>query len=71
MPQVNGEKDNRLLTDDIIVKEALRLLKNSLVAAPLVHRDLEKRFAKVGDSISLQKPFRTKTASGRVLVNSP
>jgi hypothetical protein len=71
MPSVNGEKGNRLLTDDIIVKEALRLLKNSLVAAPLVHRDLEKRFAKVGDSISLQKPFRTKTASGRVLVKQP
>jgi len=71
MPQVNGETGNRLLTDDIIVKEALRLLKNSLVAAPLVHRDLEKRFAKVGDSIALQKPFRTKTASGRVLVKQP
>lgn len=71
MPQLNGEKGNRLLTDDIIVKEALRLLKNNLVAAPLVHRDLERRFAKVGDSISLQKPFRTKTASGRVLQKQP
>ncbi len=63
--------DNRLLTDDIIVKEALRLLKNNLVMAPLVHRDLEKRFAKVGDTISLQKPFRTKTASGRTLQKQP
>jgi len=63
--------DNRLLTDDIIVKEALRLLKNNLVMAPLVHRDLEKRFAKVGDTISLQKPYRTKTASGRTLVKQP
>ena len=71
MAALNGEKGNRLLTDDIIVKEALRLLKNNLVTAPLVHRDLEKRFAKVGDSISLQKPFRTKTASGRVLQKQP
>lgn len=71
MPQLQGEKGNVLLTDDIIVKEALRLLKNSLVTAPLVHRDLESRFAKVGDVISLQKPFRTKTASGRVLQKQP
>lgn len=63
--------NNRFLTDDIIVKEALRLLKNSLVAAPLVYRDLERRFAKVGDVISLKKPFRTKTASGRTLVKQP
>lgn len=63
--------DNRLLTDDIIVREALRLLKNNLVMAPLVHRDNEKRFAKVGDTISLQKPFRTKTASGRTLQKQP
>lgn len=63
--------NNRILTDDIIVKEALRLLKNNLVTAPLVHRDLEKRFAKVGDVISLQKPFRTKTAAGRTLQKQP
>lgn len=62
---------NVLLTDDVIVKESLRLLKNSLVVAPLVYRDVEKRFAKVGDTISLKKPFRTKTASGRVLVKQP
>lgn len=63
--------NNRILTDDIIIKEALRLLKNNLVTAALVHRDLEKRFAKVGDVISLQKPFRTKTASGRTLQKQP
>ncbi|MCK4621293.1 MAG: hypothetical protein KAT62_03660 [Desulfuromonadales bacterium] len=63
--------DNRFLTDDVIIKDALVLLKNSLVAAPLVYRDLEKRFGKVGDTISLKKPFRTKTASGRTLVKQP
>lgn len=67
---VNGV-DNRFLTDDIIVKEALRLLKNELVHAPLVYRDLEPRFAKKGDTISLKKPFRTRTASGRILVKQP
>ena len=70
MPQVTGT-DNRFLTDDIIVKEALRLLKNNLVTAPLVYRDHEKRFAKKGDTISLELPYRTKTASGRTLVKQP
>lgn len=63
--------NNRLLTDDIIAKEALRLLKNELVAAPLVFRSLEKNFGKVGDTISLKKPYRAKTASGRTLVKQP
>lgn len=67
---VNGV-GNRLLTDDIIVKEALKLLKNELVFAPLVYRDLEQRFGKVGDTVSLKKPFRTKTASGRTLQKQP
>ena len=70
MPAVNGTA-NHLLTDDVIAKEALRLLKNNLVMAPLVYRNLESTFAKVGDTISLKKPFRTKTASGRTLVKQP
>lgn len=68
---LQGEKGNSLLTDDIIVKEALRLLKNNLVAAPLVHRSLEKVFGKVGDVIRLEKPYRVKSASGRVLKKQP
>lgn len=70
MPQVTGQ-DNRFLTDDIICKEALRLLKNNLVMAPLVYRDYERKFAKVGDTINLELPYRTKTASGRQLVKQP
>jgi hypothetical protein len=70
MPATNGD-GNVFLTDDIIVQEALRLLKNNMVYAPLVFRDLEKRFAKVGDQVSMKKPFRTKTASGRTLVKQP
>jgi len=70
MGQVNGD-GNLLLTDDVIAKEALRLLKNNLVLAPLVYRNMESTFAKVGDTISLKKPFRTKTASGRTLTKQP
>jgi hypothetical protein len=62
---------NSVLTDDIIVKDALKLLKNELVWAPLVYRDLEQRFGKVGDVISLKLPYRTKSASGRTLVKQP
>lgn len=63
--------NNAFLTDDVIAKEGLRLLKNSLVAAKLVNRTYEKTFAKVGDTISIKKPFRTKTANGRTLVKQP
>lgn len=70
MPALNGH-NNVLLTDDVIAKEALRLLKNNLVFAPLVYRNMESTFGKVGDTISLKKPFRTKSASGRTLVKQP
>jgi len=70
MPALNGH-NNVLLTDDVIAKEALRLLKNNLVFAPLVYRNMESTFGKVGDTISIRKPFRTKTASGRTLVKQP
>lgn len=70
MPALNGH-NNVLLTDDVIAKEALRLLKNNLVFAPLVYRNMESTFGKVGDTISLKKPYRTKTASGRTLVKQP
>jgi len=63
---------NKLLTDDIIIKSALRLLVNETVMAPLVYRDHERRFSsKVGDTISLELPYRTKTASGPVLEVQP
>lgn len=64
-------EDNVLLTDDIIIKEALVLLKNELVAAKCVYRAYEKHFGKVGDTISLELPFRVKAADGRVLVKQP
>jgi hypothetical protein len=70
MPRKSGD-GNVLLTDDVIAKEALRLLKNELVYARLVHRNLEQQFGKIGDTISIKLPFRTKTASGRTLVKQP
>lgn len=64
-------ESNKILTDDVIAKESMMLLKNNLVAARLVYRNYEKVFGKVGDSIALKMPFRTKSASGRVLVKQP
>jgi len=64
-------QSNNILTDDVIAKEALRLLKNNLVAAKCVYRNYENVFAKVGDSISLKLPYRVKAADGRVLVKQP
>lgn len=65
-------QDNNLLTDSIIAKESLRLLKNELVFAPIVFRGYEKYFIrKVGESISVKLPYRVKTASGSTLVKQP
>jgi len=70
MPRLNGT-GNVIVTDDKIAMEALRLLKNELVFARLVHRNLEREFGKIGDTINIKLPFRTKTASGRTLVKQP
>lgn len=64
-------QDNNLLTDDIIANEALRLLKNNLVMAKTVHRNYEREYGKVGDTIRIKLPFRVKSNSGRTLVKSP
>ncbi len=64
-------ENNNILTDSVIAKEALRLLKNNLVTAKLVYRQYEKTFGKVGDSVSLKLPFRIKSNSGRVLKKGP
>ena len=64
-------ESNNLLTNDVIAKEALLLLKNNLVAAKCVYRQYEKTFGKVGDTIRLELPYRVKSASGRVLVKQP
>lgn len=70
MPQLNGD-GNVLLTDDIIAKEALRLLKNNLVQARLVSKRYQAEFADVGDTINIQMPARSRSAEGRALVIDP
>lgn len=62
---------NNLLTDDVIAKEALRLLKNNLVMPSIVYRNYEKTFGKVGDTIRLKLPYRVKSTSGRTLSKAP
>lgn len=71
MPVINGVDPNSFLTDDVIMKEALRLLKNALVVTPLVYRNVEQVFGKVGDTINIKLPYRVKSASGRTLVKQP
>jgi len=68
---VQGEEGNVYLTDDIILREMLKELKSSAVGVKRVHRNLEKHFGKVGDIISIEKPFKTKTAEGRTLSIQP
>ena len=70
MPQTTGS-GNKLLTDDIILKEAMFQYKNNLVACRNVYRDMEKRLAQqVGNQISIKKPFRSKSTEGRTLGNT-
>lgn len=66
-----ADQKNKILTDDVIAKKALVLLKNNLVFARHVYRDLEQTFGKVGSTVSIKQPFRTKSASGRTLVKQP
>lgn len=47
---------NILLTPSIIAKEALAILRNTLVMADLVHTDYSNEFVKVGDTITVRKP---------------
>lgn len=59
---------NKILTPDIIAKEALMQLESNLVMAGLVHRDYSKEFVKVGDTITIRKPakFVAKNFLGQV-----
>lgn len=59
---------NTFLTPDIIAKEALMVLESNLVMAGLVHRDYDKEFVNVGDTITVRKPasFVAKNFTGSV-----
>lgn len=60
---------NTLITPTIIAKESLRLLKNKLVMARLVHTDYTKEFKKVGSTIEIRKPVKFIANSGATRVN--
>jgi len=71
MPQTNGI-GGKLLTSDLILKEAMWQFKNNLVACKRVYRDMEKKIVSgVGNSVSVKKPFRVKSTEGRTLGVQP
>lgn len=69
MPLILGT-GNRYITTDFVVKASLRLLTNSLVASKLANRTYEPNFGKVGgklgDKVTIKKPYRVKSTAGRV-----
>lgn len=62
---------NSLLTNSVITKECLRVLKNELALAKNVNRGYDDRFAvrgaKIGDTINIRKPTRYEVTSGAAL----
>ena len=71
-PNIDGNIGNIFENSHIVTREALMLLENSLVAAPLVWRVPEKYFggAKTeGSTISIRKPNRVKSSTGRVITD--
>lgn len=69
-PQLNGS-GGVFLTDAIIMKECLRLLKNELVVIKRANRNYESGFAKKGQTINIELPKRHKAGEGRSLTISP
>lgn len=61
---------NSLLTPDIIAKEGLMQLENSLVLGNKVHADYSKEFAMNGETISIDRPIRFHGQSDNLDVSS-
>jgi hypothetical protein len=62
---------NTLLTNDIILKEAMMHLENELVVSKLATRDFESSFGgprKAGETIRLARPIRGQTRTGATMV---
>lgn len=55
-----------LLTPNVIAKEALMMLKNSMVMGSLVHRKYKEEFVKVGGTITIRKPVKFTVTKTRV-----
>lgn len=58
---------NALITPDIIAKEALMQLENSLGMAKHVHRDYKSEFGEIGDTVSIRKPVKFNVTDGATL----
>lgn len=58
---------NALITPTIIAREALMQLDNNLVVAKTVHRDYDREFRKVGESIQVRRPVQFTVTSGAAL----
>ena len=67
-----GEDGNYVLTTDKVAREALRLLKNNLVARKVVTKGFEKEFAgkEIGDKINIKLPYRLQSETGAALTNT-
>lgn len=55
---------NAIITPTVITREALRLLKNSLVGLNVVNRSYQSDFKKIGNSLMLRKPNRFSVVEG-------
>jgi hypothetical protein len=55
---------NKLITPQVIAKEALMQVENNLVFGNRVHREYKKEFVKVGDTVSIRKPVKFYAADG-------
>ena len=61
---------NTLITNSIVLKEAMMLLNNELVVSKLCNRDYEPNFGaetKNGESIKLARPIRGQVRTGNVM----
>ena len=55
---------NSLLTPTIIAKEALFHLTNNLVMGRMVHRNFEKEFKKIGNTLTIRHPVKFVASDG-------
>lgn len=70
MPALNGS-GNVLLTNDVIAKEALRLLKNNLVYGRIASKRYQQEFGEIGNTVNVELPPRVKSTEGRVIGIKP
>jgi hypothetical protein len=59
---------NTTLTPAVIARQALATLYAQTVMLPLVHRDFEDTYQKVGDTITVRKPARSSHETSSLMV---